>query len=320
MTNTAISMIVLRKMVDTLTYTFYIVFNWGIRLKINVRHGSAMKVGDWDVSIRSLISVRWKNRVPRLVLHEKFEKLAKWTARGITTAAILSSVIAFPTWYFSLSFAVLMFLVEQFVERCIFEYTSIYVQPMPDFALKMEEWKGMAFAFPQQPDPKLLNVVGCAFATKDYAHKFFELLRDWNYQKKEDRDNNICLSFILDDTHYIAYLYPNPDRHTVREFFDAAEDVQKLEKHGKTHQRLAMQMVLGKRFPYGDDAKLKLFVRNQPANRPFWLKPFLMHDDGTLEMLYDEEPILKHDFKFKSKKDLTPQEYEYHLLRNQAKR
>ena len=33
-------------------------------------------------------------------------------------------------------------------------------------------------------------------------------------------------------------------------------------------------------------------------------------------MIYDEEPILKHHFKFKPAKDLMPQEYEYHLLRN----
>jgi len=125
-----------------------------------------MKVGEWDVSLRSLISIRWKNHLPHLVLHEKFEKHAKWTARVITAVAILSSVIAFPVWYLSLAFAVFMFLIEQFVERFIFEYTSIYVQPMPDFALKTEEWKGMAFALPQEPDPNLLNVVGCAFATR----------------------------------------------------------------------------------------------------------------------------------------------------------
>ncbi len=280
-----------------------------------------MKVGDWDVSVRSLISVRWKNHIPRLVLHEKFEKQAKCVARSITAVAILGSVIAFPAWYFSLIFAVVMFLVELFIEKAILEYTSIYVQPGADFALKPEEWKGMVFAFPEEPDPKLLNVVGCAFATPEYAHKFFELLREWNYREKEDRDNNICLSFIVDDnTHYIAYIYPNPKRQAVKEGLDVAEDAQKLEKYGKNHQRLVMQMGLGKRFPYTDDAKLKVFVKNQPDDRPFWLKPFLMHDDGSLEMLYDEEPILKHHFKFKTRKALTQQEYEYHLLRSHKKK
>lgn len=280
-----------------------------------------MRVGGWDVSIRSLISVRWKKHIPRLVLHEKFEKLAKWVARSITAVAILGSVIAFPAWYFSLSFAVIMFLAEQFIERCILQYTSIYVQPMPDFALKPEEWKSMAFAFPQGANPTLLNVVGCVFATKEYAHKFFELLRDWNYRKPEDSDNNICLSFILDDkSHYITYLYANPDRRTVKEGFDAIEKAQKLTKYGKEHQQLVMQMVLGNRFSYGDDAMLKVFVQNQPPDRPFWLKPFLQQQDGSVKMLYDEDPILKHHFKFKMKKDLTPQEYEYHLLRNHKKK
>jgi hypothetical protein len=235
--------------------------------------------------------------------------------------AILSSVIAFPAWYISLSFAVFMFLLEQFVERCIFEYTSIFVQPMPEFALKTEEWKGMAFAFPQKSDRSLLNVVGCAFKTREYAHEFFELLRAWNYHEKEDRDNNICLSFILEDNaHYIAYLYPNPDRTSVKQFFDVSEEAQKIAKFGKQHQQLIMQMAIGKSFPFGPNAKLKFFVENQPYDRPFWLKPFLMHDDGTLEMIHDEEPILKYHFKFRAKKNLTPHEHEYHLLKNYRKR
>jgi len=274
-----------------------------------------MKAGDLRVSLRSLISVRWKSHLPRLVIHEKFEKRAKWIVRFLTAAAILGSVIAFPAWYLSLSFAAFMFLIEQFVERCIFQYTTIYVQPMPDFALKTEEWKAMAFDFPQEPGPTLLNVVGCAFATREYAHKFFALLRDWNYDQKEDQDNNICLSFILEDeSQYVTFLYANPRRHTVKESFDAIEEARKLEKYGKEHQRLVIHMLLGKSFPFGPDAMLKVFVQKQPEDRPFWLQPFLFHD-GKPELIYDEDPILKHHFKFKCKKDLTPSEWEYHFLK-----
>jgi hypothetical protein len=280
-----------------------------------------MKVGNWNISIKSLISVRWQNGIPHLVLHEKFEKHAKWTIRVITFIGILSSVIAFSAWFFSLFCAVMIFLIGQFLERCVFEYTSIYVPPLPTFEYKTKEWKGMAFAFPEEPNPKLLNVVGCAFETKDYAHEFFALLRDWNYQEKEDRDNNICLSFILDDggKSYITYLYPNPNRQSVNKILDTAEEVQKSEKQGKQHQRLMFQYTLGKKFPYPADASLKTFVENQPKDRPFWLKPFLMHSDGKLEMLYDEDSILKCEFKFKEKKDLTPQEYEYYFIKNHKK-
>jgi hypothetical protein len=277
-----------------------------------------MKVGHWDVKLRSLISVTWKRHLPRLVVHEKFQKHVKWTTRVITALTVLASVITFPVWYLSLAFAVFMFLFEQFVERSIFEYTTLYVQPMPGFVLKTEEWKGMAFAFPEEPDPRLLNVVGCAFATREYGHKFFELLRDWNYRAQDDVHNNICLSFILiDDTHYVTYLYPNPRRRTVMESFDTVERAQKLEKYGKQQQRLVMEMALGKSFCLPPDAKLRVFVERQPKDRPFWLKPFLMRDDGTLEMIDEEQPILKHEFKFKSKKELTTEDHEYRLLKAQ---
>ena len=112
----------------------------------------------------------------------------------------------------------------------------------------------------------------------------------------------------------MAYLYPNPHRRTVDQFFNTAQEAQKLEKYGKQQQKLVMQMTLGKSFNLPPDAKLKLFVERQPKDRPFWLKPFLMHDDGTLEMMDDEQPILKHDFKFKSKRELTRQDHEYYLL------
>jgi hypothetical protein len=84
----------------------------------------------------------------------------------------------------------------------------------------------------------------------------------------------------------------------------------------KSNQQLVMQIALGKRLPFGPDAMLKLFVETQANDRPFWLKPFLMHDDGTLEMIDDEEPILKHHFKVRTKENLTPHDREYHFLKN----
>jgi len=273
-----------------------------------------MRVGDWDVSIRSLISLKWENSLPRLVLHEKFEKHARWTARTIAAIAVLSSIIAFRNWYTSLLFAVLMFLLEQFVERCVFQYTTIYVQPLPDFGLDTEDWKAMVFAFPTDDGPPAMNIVGCAFGTRGYAHAFFDVLRKWNYGQDEDRENNICLSFILvDEMHYVTYLYPSMDRHTVGATFDAVGKERELEKYGKQHQCLVMQVALGKKFPYGSDA-LGVFLEKQHENRPYLLAPFLMHEDGTFEAITDEKPVLKHHFKFREKAQLKRCDPEFGFL------
>lgn len=271
-----------------------------------------MYLRNWRIFLNSLISVRWKRGIPRLVIHEKYEKVIKRLLRIIACAGLLSSIITFQTWYISFSVAVALFLIEQFFEKSIFQYTTIYIQPMPDFKYIPEEWKGIAFAFPVNPNPRQLNVVGCAFGTEEYARKFFKLIKAWNYDKKVDTENNICLSFIIENEEkYSVYLYPNIDRKTVDQFFEKAEENQRFKKYGKEHQQLVMNMVFCKIFPYGKDSQLMQFINKQSLNRPFWLKPFIMKGDGSIEMIYSEEPILKYHYKFKKRRELLKNEFEY---------
>jgi len=280
-----------------------------------------MNKGKWKISFKSLISIRWQSHLPRLIIHEKYEKFVNWFLRILTVFGIISSLITFPIWYITLLFAIVLFLIEQFFEKSIFQYTSIYVQPMPDFKYDPEEWKGMAFSFPQDPDQKLLNIVGCAFATEEYAHKFFKLLKAWNYGEDEDKDNNIYLSFIVEsEKEYSVYLYPNPERKTVDQFFEKAEDSQKYEKYGKEHQKLIMHKVFCKIFPYRGNSQLKIFIEKQSFDQPFWLKPFIMKENGQIEMVFNENAILKYHYKFKNRYELNKSEYEYQHGKNVMKK
>lgn len=273
---------------------------------MNVKHGK------WHIALSSLVSLRWKKGIPKLVFHEKFEPWIKWILRFLTIVGIASSVVAFPNWYSSLLFSIIFFVVEQFIERSVFQYTTMYVQPLPDFNYDPAQWKGMAFAFPIDADPKMLNVVGCAFASKDYALSFFRLLKAWNYNLHEDKDDNICLSFIVENkTEYSTYLYPNMDRPSVRDFFNRASKSLKYEKYGKEHQQLVIQMTFCHLFPFGPKALLNTFVKSQKPERPFWLKPFIMEADGRLQMLHDAGQILKWHFTFKRRDQLTDRDYEY---------
>lgn len=281
-----------------------------------------MKQGKWRVSLKSLIWVRWQKYLPRLVIHEKYEKRVKWISRIVAIVAIVSSALTIERWYIGLSLALSIFLVEQFLERAIFLYTSIYIQPLSDFTIEKEKWTEMGFAFPKNPQPNELNVVGPVFSDKGYAHKFFNLLRDWNYRQPEDINNNICLSFISEnEMQYSVYLYPNLKRKSVGLFFKQAEEQQKYEKHGKEHQQLVMLMLFCKVFRYGEGPSLKRFLEIQPKNKPFWLKPFLKLDNGTLQMIYEEDPILKYHFKAKRREELRKNEVEYqHRLPRSALR
>ncbi len=167
-----------------------------------------MRIGGWRVAISSLISVEWHGILPRLVVHEKYETVIKWTLRGLTLLAILSSLISL-TKYQSLFLAIVLTALEQFLERAVFQYTSMYVQPMPDFAFDPARWTGMGFAFPQRLEPGVLNLVGPAFDDEATARGFLRLLKAWNYNQDDDKNDNICLSFIVEnDREYSAYLYP----------------------------------------------------------------------------------------------------------------
>jgi len=271
-----------------------------------------MKYHGWRVKLSSLISVQWHNRLPRLVIHEKYEKRVKLISRLIAGAAIATSLLTIPTWYLRLSVALAIFFVELFLERAIFLYTSIYVQPFPDFMIEGEKWTDMGFAFPENPTPDQLNVVGPVFSDREYAHKFFELVRDWNYHQSEDTDNNICLSFIRENARqYSVYLYPNLERKSVGQFFDVAEEQQKYDKHGKEHQQLVVLMIFCNIFKYGKDLGLKKFAEIQSNDKPFWLKPFIKEDEETLSMMNEEKSILKYDFKLADRKQLNKKEIEY---------
>jgi hypothetical protein len=271
-----------------------------------------MKYRGWRVKLSSLISVQRHNRLPRLVIHEKYEKRVKLISRLIAGVAIATSLLTIQTWYWRLAIALAIFFVELFLERAIFLYTSIYVQPFPDFKIEGEKWTDMGFAFPANPTPDQLNVVGPVFSDRKYAHKFFELLSDWNYRKSEDIDNNICLSFIRENARqYSVYLYPNLKRESIGQFFEVAEEQQKHDKHGKEHQQLIILMIFCKVFRYGEEFGLKKFLELQSGDRPFWLKPFIKENKKTYSMMYDEKSILKYNFKLADRKQLGKKEIEY---------
>jgi len=271
-----------------------------------------MKHRGWKIRLSSLVSVRWLNHLPRLLIHEKYEKRVRLISRLIAGVAIVSSVLSLPTWYLRLSVALAIFFFEWFLERAVYLYTSIYVQPMPDFTVEGEKWTDMCFAFPENPKPNELNVVGPTFSDKEYAHKFFKLLKDWNYQQAEDIDNNICLSFIYENKKfYSVYLYPNLKRETIGQFFEQAGEYQKYDKYGKEHQELVMIMIFCKIFRYGEDSSLKKFIEFQPKDKPFWLMPFIKQGNEAPKMMFDEKAVLKYHFKFKKRNELHKNEVEY---------
>ena len=247
-----------------------------------------------------------------MVIHEKYERQTKWTLRILTLLGITLSVVSIPSLSVRLGLAVALVLVEQLLERAVFLYTTIYVQPLPNFTYAPEEWLGMGFAFPINPGSRDLNIVGPVFKSQDYAHRFFETVREWNYGSNDDVDNNVCLSFIIEKSaEYSTYLYPNLDRQSIKQASAEAEEELKFEKFGKEHDQLVIQPIFCKLFPHDSQSQLNAFIQKQSEDRTFLLQPFVQRPDGSFEILLSEQPILKHHVTIKKREELHHQDVEY---------
>src|SRR3989338_6949852 len=161
---------------------------------------------------RSLFGVKIENKIPRIIIHEKFKNVVKWSSRGLIAIGILSSLFSIPVWYVSLGFALFLFYLQWSLEKIIFRFTTIFITPLPDFKWNSKEWDGMGYMY--TPDVKLPSFFGPAFVSKDFGVKVFNLLLAWNYKSHDDIRSNICISFIEEDngSSYRVYLYPNMNR------------------------------------------------------------------------------------------------------------
>jgi len=268
---------------------------------------------NWPAFLRSLVTVRWMVWRPQLVIGEKYESAVKWASRGLAALGIVSSVFIFPSPLHALSFAIAIFLVQQFFEKAVFVYTSMYMQPMPDFTIIPSEWLGIGYAFSDPPAEDKPNLFGPAFATQEYAERVFELLRSWNDGRDEDRDENICVSFVIEGNgNYTAFIYPNPRRPSTTSFFREGDKLRRTSKRGREHQKLVVMFTFCKTLPLPSTSLFHRFAKeylDEPA-RPIFLQAFRLID-GVTEMLYDINPILKWNLKIKRREDLAPSEMEY---------
>jgi hypothetical protein len=271
----------------------------------------------WHNRRKTLVTLRWKRGIPRLVIHEKYEKIVKWSLRVFAVVGIISSILYIPTWYLSLLLAIVLFAAEQFLERAVFLYTIFYWQPLPEFNWNIgEEWVAMGFAFPVSKNESELNVVGPVFKSESYAHEFFEVLRKWNYGNQQDKHNNVCLSLITVDDGYYAFIYPNLERPSIKETFSDIENKNKLKKYGKEPQKFVVQYMFCKHFIYGTNSVFEKFSQEQSEGKPYWLQPFIQKPGGSSSILFSEQPILKFHIKNKQRSGLKRQEVEYQHFKN----
>ncbi len=265
-----------------------------------------------ELHITEFFSIRFKKCLPNLVIHEKYEKKCKNFLRILAIISILSSVIIFPTWLMSLGFSILIFIIEYLFEKSIFIYSSIFIQPPPNFTIDGERWRGMGYLISDSNNLNKLSLIGPAFDSKEYAQKIFTLFKAWNYNNVEDVEDNIKLSFIIEDEkNYSTYIYPSFERKIIKDFHKKVEKENELKKFGKEHNPSIMALILCKIFPYSKKSFLNQFTEGQKNKEAFLFTAFLYNKDGSFSLITEIDPIIKFHYKFKHRKDLQKKEYEY---------
>jgi hypothetical protein len=258
----------------------------------------------------SMFSIDKSRRVPRLVLHEKFEGWVKWTLRAFALIGVVVGGVSFHAWYYGVGIAILILAVQQLFERVLFEYTAIHVAPMPR-RYEAGQWISMVFLY--SPDPEAPIILGPAFKEREYAREILDVLRSWNYGKEEDPNDYIRLSFIMEaPEEYSVYLYPAPRRPSVGEFFDKFEAESREVKPGKRLMRLEVRMTFCKIFPR-ENSLLPAVHRRLQGKEPFLLTTFFKSEKGYEPLL--DGAVLKFGYKFAERSALTSSDYESRHLK-----
>lgn len=274
-----------------------------------------IKVGKWKVDTSTFIRMEWKKPFPKLVLHEKYEKGVKWILRILTLIGIATSILTLSPIY-SLLLSIVLVLIEQFLERTIFEYSVFYISPLPDFDIDYSQWVTSGYLLLNGENRKLLtkgyhNYFGPAYKDKNYAIKFFNYLRSWNDNQPIDSGNNICVSIIIEnDEKYSVYLYPNTREEELDKYFSKYKEDMALKKYGKKQQELVMQTLFWKR-NINQGNFFKQFIDDLKTSNEYYFAPFYVDKDNSI--IIEELKILKDTIKVKNRNELTVKDIEYHF-------
>lgn len=268
-------------------------------------HKLRSKLIIWNNRRKLVIRIETRNKIPRLILHERHEQKIKWILRILTLIGITSSLLVIPPPFnFLLSFGLVI--LQQIFEKIIFTFTTLYVQPIPEW--NPEEWLGMIFGVPQTG---CLYKLGILFKNEEYARKIFECIRSWNYGLDDDVDNNIRISFIVDNNGtYLTYIYPSLEKDSINTARDEADKEMFKERQLKEQQLLIFSIIISKRFDYTPSSFFRKFQLSYKNGIPIEFKPYVMDSQRIREL--NIPPIIKYNVKIKNEIELTEKDLEYH--------
>lgn len=268
---------------------------------------------DLYVNSNTLVRIEWRRFYPVLVVHEKFEKILKWILRIIAIGGIATSIISIPVWYISLGLAIIIVLIEQFFERTIFEYTTMIVQPFPDFELDYGQWKTNGFMIPREKNDEYPAHFGPSYQDETYAINMFKYFKSWiDNNSNDDKDNNLIVSLIIEPKEeYTTFIYANLGRKRLDNMFKFLGDTSRLKKHGKRQQQFITQMFYWNTLDFKDGYNIKKFLDFKDKTDPYFFTPSVLQPFGLPPIFLTDYSIKKYHLKVKKREELLKNEPEY---------
>lgn len=265
------------------------------------------------VDSSTLFRFEWRKWYPTFVVHEKFEKVIKWILRVIALIGIASSLISIDQWYINLIIAIIIFLIEQFFEKTVIEYTSMIVQPLPPFEVQTNQWKSNGFLIPIEKNGDDFAYFGPAYQDESYAIKFFKYLRTWiDDNSNDDVENTLVISLVIEpNDEYTTYIYANSERKRLDYMFKFLEKEYELEKYGKKQQKLFAQLFYWHTLDYKDGYFITQFLDFMAEPKPFQFTPSVIQPFGLPPKFLTDYSIKKYDLKIKKRDEVLKNEIEY---------
>lgn len=210
----------------------------------------------WNNRRKLKIEMVVNKRIPTIKIKDKHEKIVKRAIWVLTAIGILISVVTFSAWYFSLMVAIILFLIGQFLDKVVFTYSVMLVQPLP------EKWDGSVWSLMAVGFFEDKYALAFGFDDKEVADDFFDTLLKWN-DGNTINDGNICISLVLEDSNnYSIHVYPSVQRDFIIKGISKMEEEHKLEKYGKEQTNLLVQIDFCKVFPHSDNSAYSLLDGN----------------------------------------------------------
>jgi len=274
----------------------------------------------WLNNLHFHISIQRKGNFFQVVIHEKYKKIACFLKIIFTQIGLISAFVIFQTAFISFLFAIVIYLMIQFLEKIIFAYTSLYVNFMPNFEFHSDKWVGAFFGYGETPqNHDQFPVVGWMFADEDFAKNIHSLLFNWTYRHLNDKNKNVKMSVILDEDKieqgYIFFCYPSVERESAKKFYNEIEKERKQLSLTDVHYKFFLMLILGKAFKMLKSSYLPKFKERYRPDIPFVFQIRIADENMQPKQIEGLKDFMFHDLKIKSKSELNRKDVEYDLLR-----